>query len=68
MSRRQERVNGEWNTPEHGFTWEHVEIEVLMDIRGQLQTLNRLLGCPNFTGIPASLRTIARQTKPPKAK
>ena len=33
-------------------TWQEVEIAVLMDIRDELQTLNRLLNCPHFIGIP----------------
>jgi hypothetical protein len=42
-------------------SWDHVKIAVLMDIRDELQTLNRLLGCPNFTGIPETLRQIRRK-------
>ena len=30
----------------------------------ELKTLNRLLACPNFTGIPQTLRKIERNTKP----
>jgi len=33
MTRRRDRINGEWNTPDKPFTWEHATIEVLMDIR-----------------------------------
>jgi hypothetical protein len=36
---------------------------LLMDIRDELQTLNRLLGCPNFTGIPHTLNHIMQNTK-----
>lgn len=39
------------------------QVAVLMDIRDELQTLNTLLGCRNFTGIPATLRAIQRNTK-----
>jgi hypothetical protein len=41
-----------------------------MDIRAELQTLNRLLHCPNFTGIPQTLRSIRRSmpTRKRKAK
>lgn len=39
-------------------TWQHVQIAVLMDIRDELQTLNGLLDCPNFTRIPLTLREI----------
>lgn len=46
--------------------WEYVSIAVLMDIRDELQTLNRLLGCPNFTNIPTVLRSIRRNTAKPR--
>jgi hypothetical protein len=49
-------------------TWERVGIAVLMDIRDELQTLNRLLACPNFLGIPHTLTRIARNTTKKKAK
>lgn len=50
-------------------SWQHVEIAVLMDIRDELQTLNRLLGCPNFTDVPTILREIrANMKKPAKRK
>lgn len=39
------------------------QVAVLMDIRDELQTLNKLLACRNFTGIPATLRAIQRNTK-----
>jgi len=38
-------------------------LAVLMDIRDELKTLNALLSCTNFVGIPTTLRTIARNTK-----
>ena len=46
MARRPGRINLEWETPKDGpFNWEHVAIEVLMDIRAELRTLNRTLSC-----------------------
>jgi hypothetical protein len=36
---------------------------VLGDIRRELQTLNRLLGCTNFTTLPQTLREIRDNTK-----
>lgn len=65
--------NGNWRLPTSGNgspeTWDAVKIAVLMDIRDELQALNRLLACPNFTAIPTVLRTIRRNTsglrKPP---
>jgi hypothetical protein len=35
-----------------------VQFALLMDIRDELQTLNRLLGCPNFVAVPSILRGI----------
>ena len=43
-------------------TWDGVKISVLMDIRDELQKLNALLHCSNFTQIPARLRRISRNT------
>ncbi len=43
-------------------TWERIGIAVLMDIRRELRQLNIVLACPNFTGIPRTLKTIARNT------
>lgn len=67
--RNQQRKNSDWATPTD-FTWEHVKVEVLMDIRGELQQLNRLLACQNFLNIPATLRSIdrklAKRRKPKK--
>lgn len=49
MTRRRGRISAEWETPEsgNGFLWEHVAIEVLMDIRTELQTIRRLTECQN---------------------
>lgn len=68
--------NAQWDLPTAGDigeptmikAWEYVPIAVLMDIRDELQTLNRLLGCRNFTGIPAVLRAIQRNTHKPARK
>lgn len=65
--------DGAWDLPEgqNGriSTWQAVEIAVLMDIRDELKTLNTLLHCSNFTGIPATLRSIRRAIPAkPKAK
>jgi len=56
--------NADWDLPknaQNGLSWSHVPVAVLMDIRDELQTLNRLLGCPNFTGIPHTLNQIRRK-------
>lgn len=63
MARNAKRCGTDWETPEsgNGFKWEHVSIEVLMDIRDELKRLNSLLHCSNFVGIPRTLRTISRK-------
>jgi len=64
--------NSDWDLADsHGNvgTWERVGIAVLMDIRDELQTLNRLLGCRNFIEVPTILREIKANTAPrPKVK
>jgi len=51
------RANESWNLP-HEITWQHVEVALLMDLRDELQKLNRLLHCSNFTNIPRKLDSI----------
>lgn len=46
--------------------WERVGICVLLDIRDELQELNRVLRCPNFQDIPARLERIARSVARPR--
>lgn len=59
--------DGNWRIPttSNGAveTWDGVKIALLMDLRDELQKLNRLLHCHNFVGIPQTLKTIAKQTK-----
>lgn len=44
-------------------------VAILQDIRAELQKLNGLLSCPNFTGIPRTLKKIdARLAKTRKLK
>lgn len=61
MARRRNRTNVDWETPE-SFGWDHVLIEVLMDVREELRKLNAVLACPNFLEIPQTLRTIRKHT------
>jgi len=69
MARRRQRVNSEWETPEgDGFRWEHVQIEVLMDIREELRRLNLLLHCQNFQNIPSKLEAIRRKLPTPRKR
>lgn len=53
----------DWTTPETmSLNWTHVQVELLMDIRAQLQTLNRGFQCENFLRIPKTLDQIRRNT------
>lgn len=70
-------ANRPWNVADergdiHVGIKEGVILAVLMDIRDELQTLNRLLHCRNFTGMPADLRQInkrlAQKIKLPKGR
>ena len=49
-------------------SWEPVVVAVLMDIRRELKSLNRLLACDNFLSIPSTLRRIQRNTLRRKAR
>lgn len=64
--------NIEWDLPQNQTgqiaTWDAVRVAVLMDIRNELQTLNRLLGCYNFIRIPTVLDNINANTRKPKRK
>jgi hypothetical protein len=59
----------QWSTrtPENHYEKEQyyrmASLATLMDIRDELHTLNRLLGCKNFTDIPATLRGLRRDIK-----
>jgi hypothetical protein len=55
----------EWSVfpnSDNKVTQEEARLCVLMDIREELQKLNRLLNCGNFLGIPYSLNKIAKNT------
>jgi len=69
VARRANRVNIQWQTPPDAqWRWEHVAVEVLMDIRAELQILNGLLHCQNFVDVPAKLDRIAKNTRKRRAK
>lgn len=57
--------NGQWDLHDPVKIWDEVHAALLMDIRDELQTLNRLLGCRNFTRLPFVLDEIAKNTKKP---
>jgi hypothetical protein len=56
-------TNPDGTTP-HG----DAELAVLMDIRDELQQLNRILNCNNFLRIPAVLDAISKNTKPKRRR
>lgn len=61
--------NANWNihaAPDGTVSYEKAHLAVLMDIRDELQTLNLLLGCRNFTDIPNVLRKIRTNTAKPR--
>jgi hypothetical protein len=52
-------------------SWEMVQISLLMDLRDQLETMNRrlrVLDCANFLQIPHKLDQIVKHTKPKQKK
>lgn len=63
--KRARHANVTWNFPTTAAgniaSWEFVQIAVLMDLRDELQRLNRLLHCPNFIAIPRKLDAIHRK-------
>ncbi len=55
----------DWVIPdEKSISWEQVQVALLMDIRSLL----RVLRCPEFTGIPGTLKGIRRKLpgRPPR--
>lgn len=58
----------DWKLNERCTSWEEVQVAVLMDIRDELQKLNNVLRCPNFMGIPWTLKRIASNTAKPRHK
>lgn len=52
-----------WELQETDYSWDAVQAALLMDIRDELKRLNGVIGCSNFLGIPATLRTIETNTR-----
>lgn len=48
---------------DYNGTWDGAALQVLMDIRDQLQALNAVVNCPNALSIPQTLRDIRKQLK-----
>lgn len=59
--------NANWKLPQD-LSWNHVPIAVLMDIRDELQKLNRLLHCGNCVAIPHKLDKIIVNTMKTKRR
>ena len=54
-----------WNLPDGNPThqWASIHTALLMDLRDELQKLNTLLHCDNFTRLPRELRGLRRDLK-----
>lgn len=62
-SNHERKANQRWTVAPNTsgiFSHEAAQLAVLQDIRDEMQQLNRLLACPNFIGIPKTLRDIKR--------
>lgn len=59
MEKMMRQCDVTWEPPN---SWDYVNLQVLMDIRGELKRLNGLLNCHNFTSIPHTLSAIKRNT------
>lgn len=62
MAVNRRRANEQWMPaePDGSISWDRVDTALLMDIRDELQRLNALLHCHNFTGMPTTLKSIRR--------
>lgn len=60
---RKRNANWTLNVPYDGkFSPDQAQLAVLMDIRDELQTLNRVFSCHNFQTIPRKLDRISANT------
>lgn len=63
------RKNVNWQLPvvnnsTGAISNDDAHLAVLMDIRDELQSLNKLFGCYNFQSIPRELRKLVYNSKP----
>lgn len=69
---QQRLKNLAWGLPpldEHGCaSYDTIQTALLMDIRDELQRLNRTLECPNAQAIPGLLRKIEANTRKQRKK
>lgn len=56
------KQNVSWKLPERLQTWEQANAAILMDLRDELQKLNRVFECYRFLRIPEELKQIRRNT------
>lgn len=61
MSRRSGRRNQDWETPCEDFTWQHVQVELLMDLRDELRKLNETLACYRVRRMSDDINKIDRR-------
>ena len=57
--------NANWVVPDEP-SLDYAKLSVLMDIRDELQVLNRVFQCPNFLAVPRKLDIIIKNTKKKK--
>lgn len=60
-------ANMDWNVGDNP-SWDRSKLATLMDIRDELQTLNRVFRCHNFLAVPDLLRAIKKNTTKRKYK
>lgn len=69
MDMRRKNVDWQLKTNQDGSVpHQDAHLAVLMDLRDELQKLNRLLHCSNFIEIPRILRAIRRNITKPRRK
>lgn len=65
--KRKKNANWNLNVNDDGSVPQmDAHLAVLMDIRDEMQRLNRLLHCSNFIGIPRELANITKNTRKPR--
>lgn len=67
------RANTNWRITNDNVCWgaeqyDYMQLAVLMDIRTELQTLNRVFQCRNFLAIPRKLDRISKNTAKPRKR
>lgn len=58
---------GAWNR-RVPYTWDGLQLAVLLSIREELRSIRILLNCRNFLAVPAHLAAIRRNTARPKRR